>query len=81
MIEQGMLLLTLAWRPFLDPIPVGSGWLWLALPLILAISVVYKALKHDDMRAVPLAAARLTGIVVLFLVVAAVLLYLLTEWL
>ena len=36
---------TLAYRPFLDPLAADRYWLWLLLPLIMAIAVVYKAVK------------------------------------
>lgn len=37
--------LTLAYRPFLDPLPVDRIWLVLLFPLLIAIAVVYKAVK------------------------------------
>ncbi len=40
---------------FLKPIVYDSSRLWMLLPLTLAISVVFKANKLDDLRALPLA--------------------------
>lgn len=45
MLFTGLLSLTMAWRPLLDPLPVDQYWLWLVLPMVMAISVVYKAVK------------------------------------
>jgi hypothetical protein len=39
---------TLAYRPFLDPLPVDDFWLALMIPLVVAIALVYKAVKLDD---------------------------------
>jgi len=41
---------TLAWRPFLDPLPIEDGWFGLLLPLALLISIGYKAVRVGDMR-------------------------------
>ncbi len=40
----------LAWRPFLDPLPAERYWLWLFVPLVLMMSVVYKAVKRPGPR-------------------------------
>ena len=47
----------LGYRPFIDPIDV-VGWqkMLLMLPLCLAISIVYKTTKCDELREVPVAA-------------------------
>jgi len=42
--------------PFLTPITYDSSRLWMLLPLTLIISVVYKAIKLDDLKALPVAA-------------------------
>ncbi len=46
----------LAFRPFIDPIPLVS-WQKLAmlLPLCLAIAIVYKTTKCRDLREIPIA--------------------------
>lgn len=67
----------LAYRPFLDPLPVWDYWVWLLLPLSLAISVVYKSVRADSMRRVPAEAIRLTIWIVAAMGAAAVALMLL----
>jgi hypothetical protein len=42
--------------PFLKPMLFDSSRLWMLLPLTLGISIVYKATKLEDLRALPLAA-------------------------
>ncbi len=39
----------LTWRPLLDPMPIDALWLWLSLPLILVICIVYKAVRLHDL--------------------------------
>lgn len=41
---------TLAWRPFLDPLPLEQWWYLLLVPLALLISIGYKAVRVGDMR-------------------------------
>ncbi len=41
---------------FLNPIVFDGGRLWMLLPLSLAIAIVYKTLKLDDLKALPVAA-------------------------
>lgn len=38
-------LLTLAWRPFLDPLNVHDSWWWFLIPMAFGISVVYRAAR------------------------------------
>jgi len=42
--------LSLAYRPFLDPIDAHSWWLLLCVPLVLFISMAYKAMRVPTMR-------------------------------
>ncbi|MFW5682634.1 MAG: hypothetical protein ACOC1G_06475 [Phycisphaeraceae bacterium] len=69
----------LAWRPFLDPIDVTGYRLWLMLPLILVVAVVYKAIKIDDLRKLPKQATVLFLQIFAFMVLALIALWLLTE--
>ena len=40
----------LAWTPFLSPLPnVQSSWLWLVIPLIVGISMMYKAIRVETL--------------------------------
>lgn len=41
---------TLAWRPFLDPLPIEEQWYLLLIPLALLISIGYKAVRVGDMQ-------------------------------
>lgn len=68
--------LTLGYRPLLDPIPVDDYWLVLLAPLVLAISVVYKAIKLDDLAQLPRQAIHLAGQIVAFMIMAAAALWL-----
>lgn len=36
---------SLAWRPFLDPLPIHSIWFLFLIPLSFGIAVVYKAAR------------------------------------
>lgn len=50
----------LAYRPFVTPLPVWDYWYLLIIPLSLGISIVYKAIRLDAMKKVPLAALGIT---------------------
>ncbi len=39
----------LAWRPFLDPIDIHTGWYVLLVPLALFIAIAYKAVRTKNM--------------------------------
>ena len=67
-----------AWRPLLDPLPVDDYWLVLMLPMAIAIAVVYKAVKIDDLSALPRQAVWLAVQFVIVMVGAAVVLWLVT---
>ncbi len=69
----------LAFRPFLDPLPIWRlpPWLWmpcLLVPLIIGVAIVYKSIKCRKMSMVPKESAELTGWILLFMFVAAVVL-------
>lgn len=70
---------TLALRPLLDPLPLDDYWLLLLVPLALAIAIVYKTIKTDDLSRLPRQAAVLTGQILAFMALAAAALWLLTE--
>lgn len=69
----------LAFRPFLEPLPVDRFWLLLVLPLSGAVAVVYKAIKLDDLQQLPRAAMILTAQILFFMALAAGVLWLITE--
>lgn len=56
-----------AWRVWLDPLPIDAYWLWLLLPLSLAISLVYKAIRLDDLSQLPRQVAVMTFQMVLYM--------------
>lgn len=65
--------------PMRDPLPVSLPTWVLLVPLALAIAVVYKAIKLDDLSTLPRQAAYLALQIVLFMVAAGVVLYVVTE--
>lgn len=74
-----MISCILAYRPFLDPLPVSDYWLALLVPLVLVISVVYKTIRLSDLSKLPRQATVLAVQIVGFMVLAAGSLWLLTE--
>ncbi len=62
---------------FLQPISFDSGRLWMLLPLTLAVSVVYKTLKLDNLKALPIAAGLLWATIVGGMIGVAIALYIL----
>jgi hypothetical protein len=74
MMLLGSLILAL---PFLTPITYDSSRLWMFLPLTLIISVVYKAIKLDDLKALTVAALFLWLTIVFGMIAVAVALYIL----
>ena len=82
MINLGELMsVTLAWRPFLDPMPIDRYWLLLIFPLVLAIAVVYKAVKipQPGLAVMTVHSRKLAGQIVGVLAGAAAVLLFLTE--
>ncbi len=77
-----MIALLLAYRPFTDPLPVGSGLAWtlaLFLPLVLGVAVAYKTIKLDNLAHVPGQAMRLAVQIVVFMAASAALITLFTR--
>ena len=57
---------TLAWIPFVQPMPgVQQHWLWILPVLILGIAMMYKAIRVDDLRHWPKEVAMMLGQVLL----------------
>ena len=46
-------MLTLAYRPFLDPIELHRLWFLLLIPLTVGIAMAYKAVRVPDMKDYP----------------------------
>ena len=70
---------TLGFRPFLDPLPIDLYWMILLIPMVLAISVVYKTIKTDRLGKIPRESAVLAAQIVAFMIMAAAALWMLTE--
>jgi len=68
----------LAYTPLVDPLPYEPYWLVLLLPLVLAIALVYKAIKSPTLATLPQQAVRLAGEILMFMVLIAAGLWLLT---
>ncbi|MEM9753050.1 MAG: hypothetical protein AAF916_06655 [Planctomycetota bacterium] len=71
MTHATALMPTLTWRPFLEPLPIDSGWLWLCVPLVFGVAVVYKTIKLPNLRDLPKEALKLGTQVLLFMALAA----------
>jgi len=71
--------ITLAWRPLLDPMPIDAYWLWLLTPMVVAVAIVYKAIKLDDLSQLPRQAASLAVQFVVLMIMAAAVLWLISE--
>lgn len=72
-------MLTLAYRPFLDPLPLDAWWLMLLPPLVLAVSVVIKTIRLQDLSQLPRQATLLALQIIIFMGLAAAGLWLITE--
>lgn len=68
-----MWMVLLAYRPFIDPLPIGNsaGWSWLFVPLVVLVSVAYKTIKLRDLRELPRKSAILAAQIFIFMGVAA----------
>ena len=72
--------LTIAWRPFLDPLPAaGPVWWLLILPLAFGISVIYKAIRVPSLETYWKQVLLMTGQIVLTMAAIAVGLHLFVE--
>ncbi|MBB6429984.1 hypothetical protein [Algisphaera agarilytica] len=72
--------LLLAFRPFIDPLPIGNSSAWVALfiPLVILVSVAYKTIKLRDLRELPRKSAILALQIFIFMGAAAAGLWVLT---
>lgn len=72
-----MMMLAAHYRPFIDSIQaiapdITSYWLWLLLPLVVAIAVVYKGTKVHKVSELPWAATKMSLQIVFYMALAAV---------
>lgn len=74
------MIFLLAYRPFIDPLPIGNsgGWVWLFVPLVILVALAYKTIKLRDLRELPRQATVLTLQIVIFMGAAASALWVLT---
>ncbi len=74
-------MLTLAWRPFLDPLWLPGRWLWLLLfpPIAVTIAIVYKTIKLPDLSRLPWEVARLSAMIVGFMAAIGLVVWLVAE--
>lgn len=70
---------TQAFQLFHEPLPIERYWLLLLLPLVTVISVVYKTIKLQDLSQLPRQALFLMTQILAFMVMAAAVLWLITE--
>ncbi|MEM1447104.1 MAG: hypothetical protein AAGF84_13680 [Planctomycetota bacterium] len=70
----------LAYRPFLDPLPIGNSaaWVWLLVPLVVLVSVAYKTIKLHDLQELPKKSAILALQIFIFMGLAAGVLWAIT---
>ena len=72
----------LAYRPFIDPMPWNdSYWMLTIVPLSLAVAVVYRSVRTDDLSEMPRQAVIFTAQIVGAMVVVAGIVWALTIWL
>ncbi len=69
-------LVSLAYRPFLDPIPVDRFWMFFALPLVVVIALVYKSIRMNSLEHLTRETLKLSLQILIFMVAAAVVLWL-----
>lgn len=61
----------LAFQPFVQPAPLWDYWYLLALPIIAALSIVYKSIRCHEMKQVPREAAVIFVTILAGMVIAA----------
>ena len=74
-----LLDLAAAWRPFLDPLPLHRQWLWLLPPLVVAIAVLYKALKLPTLDGLVVEVVKLSVYILVVMAAAAALLWVVVD--
>ncbi len=85
MADLSLGMLTLAYRPFLDPLDLHDVWFWLLVPLAVLIAVAYKAVRVPDMgqywkQTALFSGQIILGVVGLFIAAIIVLNYVLPAW-
>ncbi len=73
------LLAVPAWAPLLEPMQLDDYWLILLVPLVIAISLVYKTIRMNDLTKLYRQAAYMAAQIFVFLVTAAIALWVFTS--
>ena len=60
---------------FLKPFIYESSRIWMLLPLTLAIAVVYKTTRLENLRAIPMASFLLWSVIIAGMIIVGALLY------
>ena len=71
--------LWLAYIPFLDPLPIDPFWLLLMIPLVVLVSAIYKTIRVDDLATLPREAMWMSIQIIAFMIVAAMVVWAMTE--
>ena len=74
------MIFSLAYRPFIDSLhgllpALSEYWLWLLLPLVLAISLVYKATRVTFLYELPRATVKMMLQIITVMILVAIALY------
>ncbi len=71
----------LAYRPFIDPLPMPAGAWWLTLvPMAVFIAIAYKAVKRKSLTGFWKSAGMMAAQIVLFISLAGFGVHALVEW-
>ncbi|WP_145073333.1 hypothetical protein [Poriferisphaera corsica] len=73
-----MMNITLAYRLFLDPLPIENSWMVFLLPLVFAVALVYKTIRLPDLSKLWTATLLLATQIVVFMVITAAVLWVIT---
>ena len=65
---------------FVHPVPLGSNYIWLVVPLCAFVAVVYKAVRVRRLRQLPLEVLRLWAFMLVGLVALGTAFYVLLEY-
>ncbi|MFZ4573476.1 MAG: hypothetical protein ACOYN0_03700 [Phycisphaerales bacterium] len=69
----------LAYRPFLDPLPLDAYWYLLLIPIAIGISLAYKAVRVREMKDYPRQVLVLTIQIVVSMVALGVGMYIVVQ--
>lgn len=73
---QAWMMSMLGYRPFLEPLSVDRIWIWFLPPLIFVIALVYRTIKAETLVGLPRRAGYLALQISLFMMFAALVLWL-----